>query len=75
MLFRSYIVTVPASAAVCAFELRTADDRVVVGLVKEKTQATREFEDAYREGRFAGLVDWVSDDSEYAIYILFLIIM
>lgn len=61
-----YVFPVPAGAAVCAFEMRTADRHIVTGEVKEKTHALAEHEDAIRSGKTTALLDWVSGDCTYA---------
>ena len=58
-----YVFPLPASAAACAFELEHADGRVIVGVVKEKSEAAGAFQSALDAGRIAGLVEWVTDDS------------
>ena len=58
-----YVFPVPARAAVCAFDMHFADGRVIKGVAKEKALATKEFENALRVGKTAGLLDWVTDDS------------
>ncbi|KAJ7226005.1 hypothetical protein GGX14DRAFT_642349 [Mycena pura] len=57
-----YYFPVPASGAVCAFEMRTSDDRVVTAVCKEKTQARQEYERALAEGKASSLLEWVADD-------------
>ncbi|KAF5377154.1 hypothetical protein D9615_006359 [Tricholomella constricta] len=57
-----YMFPVPASAAICAFRMKTSDDRIVNGVVKEKETAQEEFDKAVRDGQFAGLVNYVTDD-------------
>lgn len=37
----------------------------MTGVSKEKNQATEEFEEAVSAGKFAGKVDFVTDDSMY----------
>jgi Vault protein inter-alpha-trypsin domain len=56
-----YVFPVPSRAAVCGFEMH-ADGRVIVGVSKEKSMATEEHEAAIREGKFTGLLEWVTDD-------------
>lgn len=62
-----YVFPVPASAAVCAFEMRTPDGRIVTGICKEKNQAREEYERAIRDGKFAANLEFVTDDSQSAI--------
>ncbi|TFY72209.1 hypothetical protein EVG20_g786 [Dentipellis fragilis] len=57
-----YVFPLPARAAVCAFEMRRSDDEVISGVVKEKDLAAREYDDAVRDGHFAGLVEAATDD-------------
>jgi len=57
-----YVFPVPARAAVCVFELRLADGEVITAVAKDNDQAVQEFERATREGKIAGLVEWVTDD-------------
>jgi hypothetical protein len=59
-----YVFPVPARAAVCAFEMRFAGGRVIVGVAKEKAQALEEYENAVRAGKSSALVEWVTDDCE-----------
>lgn len=59
-----YLFPVPANAAVCAFEMHTANGRVIQGISKEKTQAQAEYEQANSEGRDAGMLELVTDDSQ-----------
>ncbi len=60
-----YVFPVPAQAAVCAFEMRTEDGRVITGTAKEKRKAAEEHEKAARQGRMTGLVEWATDDGNY----------
>ena len=60
-----YVFPVPASAAVCAFEMETSDGKFVVGEVKEKTEAEAQYRSAVEAGRMAGMVNWAGDDGEY----------
>lgn len=57
-----YVFPVPSRAAVCAFDLEHADGRRIVGVAKEKVKATEEHEKAIQEGKFTGLLEWVTDD-------------
>ncbi|KAK0208890.1 von Willebrand factor type A domain-containing protein [Desarmillaria ectypa] len=57
-----YYFPVPASAAICSFEMRTSRGRVITGIAKEKLQAREEHEQAVASGRFTGLLEWVTDD-------------
>jgi hypothetical protein len=58
-----YVFPVPSRAAVCAFEMN-ADGHVIVGVSKEKSKAAEEHEAAIREGKFTGLLEWVTDDGQ-----------
>ncbi|KAJ6604133.1 hypothetical protein DFH09DRAFT_1353967 [Mycena vulgaris] len=57
-----YYFPVPASGAVCAFEMRTSDDRVVTAVCKEKAKAREEYEQALAQGQETSLLEWVADD-------------
>ncbi|KAJ7124825.1 hypothetical protein C8R43DRAFT_1030894 [Mycena crocata] len=57
-----YYFPVPASSAICAFEMRTTDDRIVTALCKEKTKAREEYEQALAQGQETSLLEWVADD-------------
>ncbi|KAG6837909.1 hypothetical protein H0H93_013062 [Arthromyces matolae] len=59
---------VPASAAICAFQMETSDGRVVTGVAKEKEAAQQEFEQATHGGHFAGLINYVTDDRSIPAY-------
>jgi Vault protein inter-alpha-trypsin domain len=60
-----YVFPVPSRAAVCAFEMNHADGRTIVGVSKEKQKAAEEHEAAIREGKFTGLLEWVTDDGQF----------
>ncbi|KAF8213635.1 hypothetical protein K438DRAFT_1661860 [Mycena galopus ATCC 62051] len=57
-----YYFPVPASGAVCAFEMRTSDDRLVTAVCKEKSRAREEYEQALSQGQETTLLEWVTDD-------------
>jgi hypothetical protein len=57
---------VPENAAICAFGMTTSDGRTITGIAKEKDQAREEYEDALGAGKFAGILDYVTDDSKYS---------
>ncbi|TFK76711.1 hypothetical protein BDN72DRAFT_753479 [Pluteus cervinus] len=57
-----YYFPVPASAAICSFQMKTSNGRVVNGVCKEKNIARQEFEQAIRAGKFAGMLEYVTDD-------------
>lgn len=44
----------------------TSSGRVIVGVAKEKQQASQEHEQAIRDGKKTALVEWAADDSAYA---------
>jgi hypothetical protein len=58
-----YCFPVPASAAVCAFQLTGSDGRVIRGECKEKELAQEQYEAAMATGQTAGLLEYVTDDS------------
>lgn len=60
-----YVFPVPARAAVCAFEMRTEDGRVIAGVAKEKEKAAREHAAAIRQGKLTAHVEWATDDSTH----------
>ncbi|EPT01798.1 hypothetical protein FOMPIDRAFT_59317, partial [Fomitopsis schrenkii] len=51
-----YVFPVPVGGAVCAFEMHTADGKLVVGEVKEARQAEAEFKEAVAQKKTAGLL-------------------
>ncbi|KAJ3724254.1 hypothetical protein DFJ43DRAFT_595773 [Lentinula guzmanii] len=57
-----YYFPVPATAAICAFEMRLGDGRIIKGVSKDNKLAIEEFEQATRDGRAASLLKWVTDD-------------
>ena len=57
-----YVFPIPAQAAVCAFEMCTEDGRTITGVVKEKMKAAAIHENAIKQGRMTGLVEWATDD-------------
>lgn len=61
-----YHFPVPASAAICAFEMRIGDGRIIKGISKDSKVAAEEFETAIQEGREASLLKWITDDSTCA---------
>lgn len=62
-----YVFPVPARAAVCAFSMMREDRNLIYGVAKEKSRAVEEYEAGMRDGKFSGLVNWVSDDGELVI--------
>ncbi|KZT66845.1 VIT-domain-containing protein [Daedalea quercina L-15889] len=57
-----YVFPVPVGGAVCAFEMRTADGKVIVGEVKESGQAEAEFREVISHNRTAGLLAKAAPD-------------
>ena len=62
-----YCFPVPASAAICAFQFKSSDGRILRGECKEKDLAQEQYEAAVASGQMAGLLEYVTDDSEYDI--------
>lgn len=59
-----YCFPVPASAAICAFQFKCSDGRILRGECKEKDLALEQYEAAVASGQMAGLLEYVTDDSE-----------
>lgn len=59
-----YVFPVPAGGAVCAFEMRTADGKLVVGKVKEAKQAETEYKEAIARNQTAGLLAKAAPDGK-----------
>ena len=59
-----YFFPHPERAAVCAFEMRLSDGRVLIGLVKERTRANQEHEEALKKGKTTALIEWATDDGK-----------
>ncbi|TFK40891.1 hypothetical protein BDQ12DRAFT_600261 [Crucibulum laeve] len=57
-----YCFPVPACAAICAFNMRTSDGRTLIGISKEKDLARDEYEQGIKSGKFAGMLEYVTDD-------------
>jgi len=57
-----YYFPVPANAAVCAFEMRTADGRIVTGISRERSLARADYEQAISQGKDAAMLEFVTDD-------------
>ncbi|TRM62861.1 von Willebrand factor type A domain-containing protein [Schizophyllum amplum] len=58
-----YCFPVPASAAVCAFEMtRASDGRRIQAVARERKHAQEDFERALAAGEDAGLLEYVTDD-------------
>ncbi|KAG8807767.1 hypothetical protein FRC17_004274, partial [Serendipita sp. 399] len=51
-----YVFPLPPSAAVCSFKAVINDKRVIKGVVKEKKEAKRAFDQAVAQGKTAGLL-------------------
>lgn len=60
-----YVFPVPSGGAVCAFEMRTSNGKVLVGEVKESRQADNEFKEAVSQDRTAGLLAKASPDGTH----------
>ncbi|KDQ53704.1 hypothetical protein JAAARDRAFT_698313 [Jaapia argillacea MUCL 33604] len=58
-----YVFPVPARAAVCAFDMRTADGRLVIGECKAREEAAKIYETAISQGKDGALVEWATDDA------------
>ena len=58
-----YVFPVPARAAVCGFEMRSQDGKIIKAIAKEKQQARKEYEAAVKEGHMAGIIEHATDDS------------
>lgn len=59
-----YTFPLPPTSAVCAFEAVWDDGSKTKGVVLEKVEATKEYEEARDAGKQAGLVEQERDDSE-----------
>ncbi|KAI0058597.1 hypothetical protein BV25DRAFT_1890952 [Artomyces pyxidatus] len=58
-----FMFPVPASAAVCAFQMETSSGGLVVGVVKERSEAQAAYAAAVDAGsKMAGIVNWAADD-------------
>lgn len=60
-----YCFPVPENAAICAFGMTTSDGHALRGIAKEKDQAREEYQDALNSRKFAGILDYVTGDSQY----------
>ncbi|KAJ1549461.1 hypothetical protein HK405_002833 [Cladochytrium tenue] len=58
----TYVFPLPEDAAVCGFQCRFDDGHVVVGRVKEKAAARKEYADAVAAGASAGLLEEMAAD-------------
>lgn len=47
--------------------MQTSDGRTVTGIAKEKDLARKEYEEALAAGQFAGLMNYVTDDSQFPL--------
>ena len=70
-----YVFPVPARAAVCGFEMRTEDGRIITAISMEKETARREHEQAIQQGRLTGLVEHVQDDGQPCSFMPFLMFL
>lgn len=57
-----YCFPVPASAAICSFQMTSSDGKVIRGECKEKGLAQEQYEAAMASGQTAGLLEYVTDD-------------
>ncbi|KAI0696149.1 hypothetical protein BC835DRAFT_1343242 [Cytidiella melzeri] len=57
-----YVFPVPSRAAVCGFEMRSEDGKVIKAVAKERQQARKEHEAAIQQGLMTGLVEHATDD-------------
>ncbi|KAJ2933575.1 hypothetical protein H1R20_g3513, partial [Candolleomyces eurysporus] len=57
-----YCFPVPDSAAICAFQFKSSDGRVLRGECKERDLAQEQYEAAVASGQMAGLLEYVTDD-------------
>ena len=62
-----YVFPVPACSAVCAFEMRTANGKLVVGQVKEAKQAEKEFREAVARNKTTGLLSRAAPDGAHDV--------
>ncbi|KAG8763842.1 Protein mono-ADP-ribosyltransferase parp4, partial [Serendipita sp. 397] len=51
-----YVFPLPPSAAVCSFKAVIDDEKVIKGIVKEKLEAKKAYEQAVSQGKTAGLL-------------------
>ncbi|KAG8770089.1 hypothetical protein FRC15_004243, partial [Serendipita sp. 397] len=51
-----YVFPLPPSAAVCSFKAMIDDEKVIKGIVKEKLEAKKAYEQAVSQGKTAGLL-------------------
>ena len=56
---------VPASAAICGFQMICSDGRTIKGECKAKDEARDIYEQAVAGGQTAGLAEYVTDDGEW----------
>ncbi|GAA6037833.1 hypothetical protein JCM8097_005062 [Rhodosporidiobolus ruineniae] len=59
----SYVFPVPARGAVCAFAMVKEDGTKVVGVVEEKEQARKTYEEAVEAGKLASLTEQATPDT------------
>jgi hypothetical protein len=54
--------------------MTTSDGRTINGIVKDKDQAREEYQAALDAGRSAGMLEYVTDDSQYRHFPSYLIV-
>lgn len=59
-----YVFPLPPDAAVCAFKAVIDDKKVIKGIVKEKEEARKEYNEAVAAGKTAGLLQKEAADGE-----------
>lgn len=57
-----YVFPIPAKAAMCGFEMTTADGTTITAVAKEKEEARHEHNYAISQGNMTGLVEYAADD-------------
>jgi Vault protein inter-alpha-trypsin domain len=61
----SYVFPLPPDAGVCSFKAVIDDQRVIDGLVKEKSVAKAEYKKAVAQGKTAGLLEKQHADGKF----------
>lgn len=59
----SYVFPVPDRAAVCAFTLVKQDGTRIVGVIEEKEEAKKQYDEAVEAGKLASLAEQATTDS------------
>jgi Vault protein inter-alpha-trypsin domain len=59
-----YVFPLPPSAAVCSFKAVLDDTKVIKGIVKEKGEAKKEYDQAVAQGKTAGLLQQEHADGQ-----------